>query len=766
MSGTWGWRKRLNAVAILLNAFVPSLAFALTTGVPRDVSPEFAGGQGDRGIDESGGFSEGDTRFEVKPTCSALKNGRCVLKELRCTNRFGIKIARIKGIDAEKGYYCWILPVLPNPAEIDAYYEATATAQLVKAYGDVYQVYSASAVHVQDSASGLRKFMNEFDLEDGDLSCDFLPAHPVAYTHPMAATICSKECAESLLQDLTKTGNIPHLRALNMRINFSISPVAVVHGGRGLCGSWELPETTETVLYPGDRLMFYVPAENEDQLLHNHCSKKLIEFKESQLGTHIAVVGRPMLAALRAAQSEPIFGAEPTETQPPLSSGQEIDQRQNGAQSTRPEQIQQSPHTQRGRGRGRGANPKRKTRRSRGVLKKLQRDLELEKEKQKKQDEEMATPWLYKVWSANGMEEGWASEHGKWLRFRAAPVSIPTLKFTVKKGCNALRDGHDDRCVLKELHSSSRFGIKIARISSIHNSERRTPRHEYVAYPDAEDELKAGYECWILPFLSELVELTDEDTATSQLVEAYAHIYRVDSKTGAVHVGSAESSGLRAFMERFDLTDSDLSCDCLLAHPVAYLHHRAASICTEPFAEALLLQLRKAYWSSSCPAALQSIFTCLGLWEDEKLGLRVMNMRNEFKISPLAVVHGGLGSLGLWELPESTKTILCPRDRLMFFLPSEADQVFYGVCKERLASLNDQVFLSGMCLVERSPADLFSMVTYRPSPPSECMEAKPKRKTRRGRGGMDSRKTLHFASRLISGCIEATKATEATAGRR
>lgn len=152
-----------------------------------------------------------------------------------------------------------------------------------------------------------------------------------------------------------------------MRINFSISPVAVVHGGRGLCGSWELPETTETVLYPGDRLMFYVPAENEDQLLHNHCSKKLIEFKESQLGTHIAVVGRPMLAALRAAQSEPIFGAEPTETQPPLSSGQEIDQRQNGAQSTRPEQIQQSPHTQRGRGRGRGANPKRKTRRSRGV---------------------------------------------------------------------------------------------------------------------------------------------------------------------------------------------------------------------------------------------------------------------------------------------------------------------------------------------------------------------------------------------------------------
>lgn len=32
------------------------------------------------------------------------------------------------------GYYCWILPVLPNPAEIDAYYEATATAQLVKAY--------------------------------------------------------------------------------------------------------------------------------------------------------------------------------------------------------------------------------------------------------------------------------------------------------------------------------------------------------------------------------------------------------------------------------------------------------------------------------------------------------------------------------------------------------------------------------------------------------------------------------------------------------
>ncbi|CAK9066299.1 Hypothetical protein (Fragment), partial [Durusdinium trenchii] len=237
-----GKRKRLNAVAILLNAFVPSLAFALTTGVfgfsvhyeqphmawlilalALFISFTSSGISIDRErvkrrvklVALNAAATPAAFLFEVKPTCSALKNGRCVLKELRCTNRFGIKIARIKGIDAEKGYYCWILPVLPNPAEIDAYYEATATAQLVKAYvGDVYQVYSASAVHVQDSASGLRKFMNEFDLEDGDLSCDFLPAHPVAYTHPMAATICSKECAESLLQDLTKTGNIPHLRAL------------------------------------------------------------------------------------------------------------------------------------------------------------------------------------------------------------------------------------------------------------------------------------------------------------------------------------------------------------------------------------------------------------------------------------------------------------------------------------------------------------------------------------------------------------------------
>lgn len=45
------------------------------------------------------------------------------------------------------------------------------------------------------------------------------------------------------------------------------------------------------------RPRFYVPAENEDQLLHNHCSKKLIEFKESQLGRGLGVISGNTLVA-------------------------------------------------------------------------------------------------------------------------------------------------------------------------------------------------------------------------------------------------------------------------------------------------------------------------------------------------------------------------------------------------------------------------------------------------------------------------------------
>ena len=45
------------------------------------------------------------------------------------------------------------------------------------------------------------------------------------------------------------------------------------------------------------------------------------------------------------------------------------------------------------------------------------------------------------------------------------------------------------------------------------------------------------------------------------------------------------------------------------------------------------------------------------------LVLKILNMRNTFAISSLAVIHGGKGAAGLWEVPETTRTILCPGDR-------------------------------------------------------------------------------------------------------
>lgn len=55
------------------------------------------------------------------------------------------------------------------------------------------------------------------------------------------------------------------------------------------------------------------------------------------------------------------------------------------------------------------------------------------------------------------------------------------------------------------------------------------------------------------------------------------------------------------------------------------------------------------------------------------LVLKILNMRPTFAISPLAVIHGGKGAAGLWEVPETTRIILCPGDRLIFIEPHPED---------------------------------------------------------------------------------------------
>ncbi|CAK9070751.1 unnamed protein product [Durusdinium trenchii] len=310
----------------------------------------------------------------------------------------------------------------------------------------------------------------------------------------------------------------------------------------------------------------------------------------------------------------------------------------------------------------------------------------------------------------------------------SAPIEVPTLQFTVKADCPALSKGP---VKLKVLHSTGRFGIKIVRICG--KAKDRTFQYPIRDYPDAEDELDEGYDCWMMPHLLNSVELTDEaGRGASRLLQAYEHIYQIDPKTKRICVQEGGHEGLMEFMHELDLQEEDLTCDFLPARPIPYTSSRAASICTEPFAENLVLHLRKLYWMSACQPALESIFQHLGMLEERKLGLRVLNMRHNFKISPIAVVHGGRETLGWWDLPEKTTTILCPGDRLIFLVPSHelADADFKNSIERLNCDLSPTTGTSEQSL-EDGDLSGFSMVK-----PVKPRQKSAGRKPRRSTGKM------------------------------
>ena len=47
---------------------------------------------------------------------------------------------------------------------------------------------------------------------------------------------------------------------MNIRNSFHVSSVAVIHGGDGQLGDWEIPARCTTVVFPDDRLVFLDPA--------------------------------------------------------------------------------------------------------------------------------------------------------------------------------------------------------------------------------------------------------------------------------------------------------------------------------------------------------------------------------------------------------------------------------------------------------------------------------------------------------------------------
>jgi len=65
-------------------------------------------------------------------------------------------------------------------------------------------------------------------------------------------------------------------------------------------------------------------------------------------------------------------------------------------------------------------------------------------------------------------------------------MKIPTLKFTVKKDCEALKKG---RNTLETLKSTSRFGVKIVKISEVRPHRAKGKKDDF---PDRESRLEKG----------------------------------------------------------------------------------------------------------------------------------------------------------------------------------------------------------------------------------------------------------------------------------
>ena len=113
--------------------------------------------------------------------------------------------------------------------------------------------------------------------------------------------------------------------------------------------------------------------------------------------------------------------------------------------------------------------------------------------------------------------------------------------------------------------------------------------------------------------------------------------------------------------------------------------------------------------------------------------------RNNFAISPIAVVHGGCRLRGLWELPEKTTTVLCPSDRLIFLPPPPLEKDKFEDCISKINN-NEHFHETELRSAERSlylnlfPGSMASEPEVFSKPKAKA-KPKAKRRTRRGRGG-------------------------------
>ncbi|CAK9080783.1 unnamed protein product [Durusdinium trenchii] len=244
-------------------------------------------------------------------------------------------------------------------------------------------------------------------------------------------------------------------------------------------------------------------------------------------------------------------------------------------------------------------------------------------------------------------------------------MEIPALRFTVKPRPASCRKGNASKGRWRVQQMQEALG-SVGKVIRVRQALQEGDA-VWVDYPDVEDELHQGDECWILPRLHETVEIDEQVPAAMQLLQAYAELYRVDGETRRVSVQET-AHGLLDFMQSFDLTNEDLACDLLPAvavrgrGPMPKAH--AASLCSASTAECLVNHLWK---ESSSDQELEDACRSLGIFQEETFGLVALNLRQTLKVSPVALVHEGRFEV------ESRKSILFPGGWLIFLRPHNTD---------------------------------------------------------------------------------------------
>ena len=133
----------------------------------------------------------------------------------------------------------------------------------LKAQEKIYLYDSKMKPQIDVQGEGLKNFMKAFDLENTDFTLKRMHVCFVVYPGPMAASICNEQIAKERLKNQREGERLTELLVLNMRQNWRVSPVGVVHGGQEWHGAWEVPETVNTIVWSGDRLVFYDPSDRK-----------------------------------------------------------------------------------------------------------------------------------------------------------------------------------------------------------------------------------------------------------------------------------------------------------------------------------------------------------------------------------------------------------------------------------------------------------------------------------------------------------------------